>query len=109
MIAFGDSTDVGRRMGMNLTILSLGALAGPPISGAISKSTGGYAAVGIYAGPFSFSSFSLACRGSRVGDLVLTVPRRFLFCLRVGSSVMVAVCLLVLSRYFILRRWIGKT
>jgi len=57
MIAFGDSTDVGRRMGMNLTILSLGALAGPPISGAISKSTGGYAAVGIYAGPFSFSSF----------------------------------------------------
>ncbi|KAH9955222.1 MFS general substrate transporter [Russula dissimulans] len=75
MIAFGDSTDVGRRMGMNLTILSLGALAGPPISGAIAKSTGAYSAVGIYA----------------------------------GSSVMVAVCLLMLCRYFVLRRWVGKT
>jgi len=61
MIAFGDSTDVGRRLGMYLTILSFGALAGPPISGAIAKSTGGYSAVGIYAG-----MFCLACRGSRV-------------------------------------------
>jgi len=74
MIAFGDSTDVGRRMGMYLTILSLGALAGPPISGAIAHSTGGYSAVGIYA----------------------------------GSSVMVAVGLLMLSRYFILQKWRGK-
>ncbi|KAI9511091.1 MFS general substrate transporter [Russula earlei] len=74
MIAFGDSADVGRRMGMCFTILSLGALAGPPISGAIAHSTGGYSAVGIYA----------------------------------GSSVMVAMMLLALSRYFVLRRWRGK-
>jgi MFS transporter, MCT family, solute carrier family 16 (monocarboxylic acid transporters), member 10 len=75
MIAFGDSTDVGRRMGMNLTILSLGALAGPPISGAIAKSTGAYSAVGIYAGPLSLLFFGIPYFPGR--DLVLTVPRRF--------------------------------
>jgi len=35
LITLGDSRDVGRRIGMFLTILSLGTLAGPPISGAI--------------------------------------------------------------------------
>ncbi|KAH9981764.1 MFS general substrate transporter [Russula compacta] len=74
MIALGDSTDVGRRTGMYFTVLSLGALAGPPISGAINRATGGYTAVGIYA----------------------------------GSSVMVAVALLALSRYFALQGWRGK-
>jgi MCP family monocarboxylic acid transporter-like MFS transporter 10 len=52
LIALGDSRDVGRRIGMFLTILSLGALAGPPISGAIVSATGGYDAVGNYAGMF---------------------------------------------------------
>ncbi len=50
MMALGGSADVGRRTGMYFTILSLGALAGPPISGAINHSTGGYTAVGIFAG-----------------------------------------------------------
>ncbi|KAF8488310.1 MFS general substrate transporter [Russula emetica] len=54
MIALGDSTDVGRRTGMYLTILSLGSLIGPPISGAINHATGGYTVVGIYAGQSSF-------------------------------------------------------
>lgn len=53
MIALGNSADVGRRMGMYLTILSFGSLAGPPISGAINRATGGYSVVGIYAGLFS--------------------------------------------------------
>ena len=59
MIALGDSTDVGRRTGMFFTILSIGSLMGPPISGAINSATGGYSVVGIYAGlsPFSFSRF----------------------------------------------------
>ena len=62
MMALGDSTDVGRRAGMYFTILSLGALAGPPISGAINRATGGYTAVGIYAGQFSFLfPFSRVC------------------------------------------------
>lgn len=54
MIALGDSTDVGRRTGMYLTILSFGSLLGPPISGAINHATGGYSVVGIYAGQPSF-------------------------------------------------------
>ncbi|TFY76406.1 hypothetical protein EWM64_g7608 [Hericium alpestre] len=50
MIAFGEASDVGRRAGMFMTTLSIGALAGPPISGAINTATGEYKAVGIYAG-----------------------------------------------------------
>jgi MFS transporter, MCT family, solute carrier family 16 (monocarboxylic acid transporters), member 10 len=53
-IALGDSADAGRRTGMYLTITSLGAIAGPPISGSIIRSSGGYVAVGIYAGQSSF-------------------------------------------------------
>jgi MCP family monocarboxylic acid transporter-like MFS transporter 10 len=75
MMALGESADVGRRTGMYFTVLSLGALAGPPISGAINHATRGYTAVGIFA----------------------------------GSSVMAALFLLALSRYFILgRSWRGK-
>jgi MFS transporter, MCT family, solute carrier family 16 (monocarboxylic acid transporters), member 10 len=59
MIALGDSTDVGRRTGTYLTVLSLCSLAGPPISGAIYHATGGYSVVGIYAGRFSLF-FSLS-------------------------------------------------
>lgn len=46
----GDIGDVGRRQGMLFTTLSLGAILGPPISGLINTSTGGYTAVGFYAG-----------------------------------------------------------
>jgi len=52
MMAFGDTGDIGRRTGMYMTILSIGALAGPPISGAINAATGGYKDVGVYAGMF---------------------------------------------------------
>lgn len=55
MMALGDSADVGRRTGMYFTMISLGALAGPPISGAIEHTTGGYTAVGIFAGAWSCS------------------------------------------------------
>ncbi|KAF8272785.1 MFS general substrate transporter [Lactarius quietus] len=50
MMALGDYADVGRRTGMYLTVASLGALAGPPISGAINHHTGGYIWVGFFAG-----------------------------------------------------------
>jgi MCP family monocarboxylic acid transporter-like MFS transporter 10 len=50
MMALGDCADVGRRAGMFFTIFSIGALAGPPISGAINHHTGGYTGVGIFAG-----------------------------------------------------------
>ncbi|GJJ12282.1 hypothetical protein Clacol_006523 [Clathrus columnatus] len=46
----GDVQDVGRRQGMLFTTLAMGAILGPPISGLINTSTGGYTAVGFYAG-----------------------------------------------------------
>jgi MCP family monocarboxylic acid transporter-like MFS transporter 10 len=53
MMALGDSADVGRRTGMYFSIISVGALAGPPISGAIELTTGRYIGVGIFAGAWS--------------------------------------------------------
>lgn len=50
MMDLGDTHDVGRRLGMFLSIMSFGALAGPPISGAINTATGSFTAVGVYAG-----------------------------------------------------------
>ena len=50
IIEMGERHDVGVRLGMYWTILAMGALAGPPISGAINAATGGYTAVGWYAG-----------------------------------------------------------
>lgn len=47
---FGDISDVGRRTGTAFSIAALGAVAGPPISGAINASTKGFEAVGYYAG-----------------------------------------------------------
>ncbi|KAJ7080079.1 major facilitator superfamily domain-containing protein [Mycena crocata] len=50
LIHMGDMSDVGRRTGTLFSILSISALAGPPISGAIASATGDYKAVGYYAG-----------------------------------------------------------
>ncbi|THU80057.1 MFS general substrate transporter [Dendrothele bispora CBS 962.96] len=47
--ALGRLSDFGRRAGMQMTIMALGALIGPPISGAILNSHG-FQPVGIYAG-----------------------------------------------------------
>lgn len=50
MFSMGSMHDVGQRIGMCFTIVSIGSLAGPPISGAINAATGGFVAVGFYAG-----------------------------------------------------------
>ena len=50
LIEMGDRQTVGVRLGMFFTILAMGALAGPPISGAINTATGDFKAVGYYAG-----------------------------------------------------------
>lgn len=50
LIHMGDMSDVGRRTGTLFFALSISALAGPPISGAIASGTGDYKAVGYYAG-----------------------------------------------------------
>lgn len=59
MMAMGTAEDVGRRTGMYFTIMAFGALAGPPISGAIQDATGSYKPVGIYAGTMVLAS--VAC------------------------------------------------
>ena len=70
VVMMGDMHDTGRRTGSVLTCIAFGAVAGPPISGAIAQYTNGFKAVGYYAGtvlqlhhPFrrladSFSSIS---------------------------------------------------
>ncbi|KAL0574829.1 hypothetical protein V5O48_007127 [Marasmius crinis-equi] len=50
LFAMGDISDLGRRAGMVMSVSAIGALTGPPISGAINKATGGFEKVGYYAG-----------------------------------------------------------
>jgi len=50
LMMMGDMHDAGRRSGIALTCIALGAVAGPPISGAIAQATDGFKAVGYYAG-----------------------------------------------------------
>ncbi|KAJ7125192.1 major facilitator superfamily domain-containing protein [Mycena epipterygia] len=59
MYHLGEIADVGRRSGMAMTLTALGALAGPPISGAINTASGGYQAVGYYAGSMIMASIVL--------------------------------------------------
>lgn len=49
-MAMSDMHNVGLRVGMSMSILAIGALAGPPISGAINQATGNFTSVGYYAG-----------------------------------------------------------
>lgn len=55
----GEMADIGRRVGMAMTLAACGAVAGPPISGAIYGATGGYKAVGYYAGSTILLSVSM--------------------------------------------------
>ncbi|KZV66521.1 MFS general substrate transporter [Peniophora sp. CONT] len=50
MMAMGPTEDVGRRTGIYYTIIAMGSLAGPPISGAIHDATRSYVLAAIYAG-----------------------------------------------------------
>ncbi|KAF9783217.1 MFS general substrate transporter [Thelephora terrestris] len=50
LMMMGDMHDAGRRTGSFLTCIALGAVAGPPISGAIAQATDGFKSVGYYAG-----------------------------------------------------------
>ncbi|KAI0683453.1 MFS general substrate transporter [Cytidiella melzeri] len=49
-VHMGELQDNGLRLGFFLTCMSLGALAGPPISGAIKYATGSFELVGVWAG-----------------------------------------------------------
>ena len=52
----GNIQDLGRRFGISMTLFSIGVVVGPPISGAIYTSTGGYRAVSYYAGKWTSKS-----------------------------------------------------
>lgn len=58
ILEMGEIGDVGRRTGMAFTFAAIGSLAGPPISGAINRASGGYKAVGYYAGTSLIASDS---------------------------------------------------
>ncbi|KAJ7074568.1 MFS general substrate transporter [Mycena amicta] len=59
LMHMGEMSDVGRRTGTLFSVLSIGALAGPPISGAIASATGDYKAVGYYAGSTMILSLAI--------------------------------------------------
>lgn len=96
VVRMGSVGDVGMRVGMVLTIESFGALAGPPISGAILDHTGGFKAVGYYAGALRTLNGSACGRanGVRVSSI--------------GSTIMLAVALLVVVRQLVLRKMVGN-
>jgi MCP family monocarboxylic acid transporter-like MFS transporter 10 len=50
LVAMGDMHDAGRRIGIAMTVIALGVVVGPPISGALVQISGGFTAVGCYAG-----------------------------------------------------------
>ncbi|KAF8647499.1 hypothetical protein AX16_006704 [Volvariella volvacea WC 439] len=61
LMEMGKTEDVGRRLGMFMSILAMGALIGPPISGAINSATGGFEIVGYYAGSAVLVGVVLMC------------------------------------------------
>jgi len=90
----GETGDVGRRTGMFFSILAIGALTGPPISGAIKSATGDFKAVGYYAGgPLKFNVF-----------VTNSDPLRN----SLGTAVLVGIAMMSVSRHLILRRMFGK-
>ncbi|KAG2154105.1 MFS general substrate transporter [Suillus clintonianus] len=58
-VAMGKMEDAGRRVGMFMSLIAFGGVAGPPISGAISTATGGFVAAGYYAGGMILSAVVL--------------------------------------------------
>lgn len=50
MMSMGDGHNVGMMIGTSMTLTALGAIAGPPISGAINAATDNFKASGYYAG-----------------------------------------------------------
>lgn len=99
----GEIGDAGRRIGMFMTILSAGALIGPPISGAINDRTGGYEAVGYYAG-----ESCCYCSLEALNLWRLRKTRSLTHVLRLGSMILAGMGLMMLSRHLVLGGWKGK-
>lgn len=74
MINFGETADVGRRMGLYMSLIACSTVVGPPISGAILENSGKFDGVGAWA----------------------------------GSMIVLALLLLLITRYLVLGRFWGK-
>ncbi|KAG1827418.1 major facilitator superfamily domain-containing protein, partial [Suillus subaureus] len=64
LVAMGQMEDAGRRVGMFMSLIAFGGVAGPPISGAISTATGGFVAAGYYSGGSIIFGVALATCGA---------------------------------------------
>lgn len=93
IVVVGGTDDVGLRVGMFFTIVAMGALAGPPISGAINNATGNYKATGYYAGVSQHSDSFAACTDCSILS---------------GVCILVSVVILIITRQLVLgRRLLG--
>jgi MFS transporter, MCT family, solute carrier family 16 (monocarboxylic acid transporters), member 10 len=95
VMGMGGTSDVGRRLGTVFTVVSIGALTGPPMCGAINMATGGFKATGYYAGTLFFYYLRIEFRLLR--SRVYT-----------GGSVMLSVIILLIARHKILGKLWGK-
>ncbi|KAG1782396.1 MFS general substrate transporter [Suillus placidus] len=69
-VAMGKMEDAGRRVGMFMSLIGFGAIAGPPISGAIRTATGGFVDAGYYSGSIIFGvALLLVARYLHLGRL----------------------------------------
>ena len=93
LLTMGGVADVGRRAGMAFSIAALGALAGSPISGAINTVTGGFTAVGYYAGMYAAIHWSIS---------------DFKCASVLGGTIILSVMLMIITRQLTLRRLWGK-
>jgi MCP family monocarboxylic acid transporter-like MFS transporter 10 len=97
LLMMGDMHDAGRRTGIGMTGIALGALAGPPISGAIAKATGGFEAVGYYAGIVLRSLLLLT--SSKISPLAFPPS---------GSCILAAAVTLYITKYLMIGSLRGK-
>jgi MCP family monocarboxylic acid transporter-like MFS transporter 10 len=103
IMEMGSVSDIGRRTGMCMSILALGALAGPPIAGAINTATGGFKAVGYYAGRFRNHTMNdVRCLFCEL------IKSSLLFLLNVGSAVLLGVVMICISRHLVLGQLYGR-
>jgi MFS transporter, MCT family, solute carrier family 16 (monocarboxylic acid transporters), member 10 len=91
----GPDSEVGQRTGLVLTIAAAGALAGPPISGAIIRTKGGLHAAGYYA-------------GKRLLMRLLRMQIYMFLMMLEGSMILLSVILMITTRRLVLGRWWGK-
>ena len=100
VVMMGDMDDAGSRTGTALTVIALGTIAGPPISGAIAQATDGFKAVGYYAGIVSLPSPPTL-------DRLLKWPPMLSLTLS-GSCIVGGVTLLYLTKYLMIGGLRGK-